>query len=197
MIVYSKVTTAPTTEPVDLALARKQVRVTSGDDDTYLTTLIKVARQLCEKYAGMSFITQTRQIKLDRFPLCDADILLPYGPVSAVGVGNFTYTNSTGGTTTLVAGTDYTLDTHSEIARLVTIDGWPTDVSEDVPNAISITYAAGYASAADVPEVIKLAICQQIAKMDSHRGDDGTGGLSEGAMDLLDTVKVYHNARQD
>lgn len=196
MIVRSKVTSEPATEPVTAAEAKTHLRVTSSDDDTYITTLIKVARQLCESYAGLSFITQTRQIKLDSFPAGDAPIRLSYGPVSAVGT--FTYLNDAAGTTTMVAGTDYTLDIHSEIPRLVTLDSWPTDLRDDTPHRVVITYTAGYGSASDVPAIIKQAILMQIGSLYENRQDEGSNGtVCWSSAALLDTVKVYHNAWQD
>jgi uncharacterized phiE125 gp8 family phage protein len=201
MVVYSKVTSAPATEPIEPSEAKTHLRVTSSADDTYITTLIKVARQLCESYAQKSFITQTRTIKLDYFPSCDKPIYLPYGPVIAITA--FTYTNDDAGTTSMVANTDYVLDTHSDIARVVPIDGWPTDVADttETANAITITYTAGYGAAAAVPEIIKQAILMQVGTLYENRQSEVVGVSSSmihvGAQALLDTVKSYHNAWQD
>jgi uncharacterized phiE125 gp8 family phage protein len=199
MVVYSKVTSEPGEEPVTLTEAKTQLNITGTSEDTRITSLIKVARQICERYAQQSFITQTRRIKLDAFPSCDKPILLPYGPVIAItgdGLG-LTYTNDEGGTTTLTAATHFILDNHSEIARLVPIDGWPTDVADftETPHAVTATYTAGYGAAAAVPQIIKHAILEEIAFRDRHRGD--AADISVGSMHLLDMVKVYHNAFQD
>ena len=89
MIVYSKVTSQPGVEPVTLTEAKVHLRVDSTDDDAYINTLISVTRQLCESYTGLSFITQTRRVTMDRFPYGSslnpyACIYLPYGPVKEV-----------------------------------------------------------------------------------------------------------------
>src|SRR5437868_4378259 len=149
MVVYSKVTSAPATEPVTTTEAKTHLRVTGSADDTYITTLIKVARQVCEVYSQLSFITQTRQIKLDAFPSCDRAIRLPYGPVTAITASGFQYSKDDGTTYTMVAGTDYVLDTHSDIARITPIDGWPTDVKDttETNNAVVVSYTAGYGAA--------------------------------------------------
>jgi hypothetical protein len=57
---------------------------------------------------------------------------------------------------------------------------------------VVLTYVAGYADAASVPEVIKIAIKQKIALDYEKRGDDGSN--SDAWMRTLDTVKVYWNA---
>jgi uncharacterized phiE125 gp8 family phage protein len=198
MVIYSRVTSAPATEPVTVNEAKTHLRVTSTADDTYITTLIKVARQLCEKYAGLSFITQTRQIKLDFFPGCNLPVEIPYGPIisfSGDGLG-VSYIDTGGGNQTLTLNTDYKVDSASEPGRIYPIDDWPTDAEDDYPQTITITYTAGYGAAASVPEVIKQAILEEIYFRYERRGDAG-GGLSEGAIALLDTVKVYWNAHQN
>jgi uncharacterized phiE125 gp8 family phage protein len=199
MVVYSKVTSVPASEPVTLAEARAQLNIIGTHEDTRITSLITVCRSICEKYSQLSFITQTRRIKLDAFPSCDKPITIPNGPVIAVvgdGLG-LSYTNDEGGTTSLVSGTDFILDNHGDIARVVPIDGWPTDVADftETPNAVSLTYTAGYGAASDVPSIIKQAILEEIAFRDRNRGD--TAEISVGSMYLLDMVKVYHNAHQD
>lgn len=198
MVVYSKVTEKPLSEPVTLDEAKTHLRVTDSNDDDYITSLISVARQSCETYTGLSFIEQTRAAKLDKFPMCKA-ITLPYGPV--ISVDEFTYKNSDNVDVELVSGTDYFLDSHSDVVRLCPpSNGWPTALAT-IPNAVSITYTAGYGDAVDVPYVIKQSILLQVATLYEVRQDEIPGlsasPLNFGSQYLLDTVKVYYNARQD
>ena len=81
MIIYSR-TTAPATFPVTLEDAKIHLKIDGTDEDTYITALIKVATSVCEAYAGLSFISQTRVIKLDAFRC--RDLILPYGPVVSI-----------------------------------------------------------------------------------------------------------------
>ena len=203
MIKKSKVIYAAQSNPVTSTEAKAQLYITGDDRDTVIDRLISTSIQLCEVYSGLSFITQTRQIKLDAFPCDGKSIYLLNGPVIAIsgndsaGTPNalgVTYIDDDGDTQTLVLNTDFYLDSHSDLPRLYAPDGWPTDVEDDRTHPITITYTAGYGAASDVPSVIKDAILTQVAFM--HERPD-SGELCEGAMSKLDTVKAYHNAWQD
>jgi uncharacterized phiE125 gp8 family phage protein len=204
MIKYSTVLFAPTADPVTLQEAKDQLYITSTDRDTVITRLITVATRMCEKYSGLSFMTQTRVVKLDSFPY--GHITLDYGPVQAIS-GNdaatptpndlgLTYVDGDGDTQTLVLNTNFLLDSHSGIPRLSFIDNWPTDYDTDIINPITITYSAGYASAALVPAEAKQAILTQVAYMHENP-EGGASGLCVAAMDYLDMIKVYYYASQD
>jgi uncharacterized phiE125 gp8 family phage protein len=186
MIVYSRVTTAPAEEPVTLEEAKLFLRVDGSDEDALITSLITVARQVCEAYAGLSFITQTRSVKLDRF---SGDLALPYGPVDPDSI-EVEYIDSDDADQTLDPASYY-IDVQSGLAKLrVNSDGWPG--TNRTLNNVVVTYDAGYENAAAVPEVIKLAIKKRIAFDYEKRGDESE--YSHQWQDLLDTVKVYWNA---
>jgi uncharacterized phiE125 gp8 family phage protein len=210
MIKYSKVILEPTSEPVTLSEAKAHLRVTDDNDDAYITALIKVARRMCEGYAGISFITQTRVVKLDYFPVCmPEEIELPFGPIQSISgtdaaaptpnaLGIF-YTDDAGDTQTLVLNTDFYLDNSSDIPRVAPVDSWPTDVDDRI-NAISITYKSGYSSADDVPAEAKQAMLLQIGSLYENRQDEAPGSVNAmcwSSTALLDNIKVYYNARQD
>ena len=54
--------TAPETEPVSLNEAKAFLRVDSDEDDNYITSLIKTAREWCEDYQHRAYITQTWEL---------------------------------------------------------------------------------------------------------------------------------------
>lgn len=188
MIIYSKVTEAPESEPVTVDEAKAWCKVDGTDEDAIFTRLIKVARIMCESYAGLSFITQTRVVKLDRFTC--RDVILPYGPVTAVT--EFAYKDGNGDTQTVAADT-YTLDTQSGLAKVRVTDTWPD--TDRTLNNVEITYTAGSESA---PEVAKQAILMQVATMYENRQDEVIGSsanvINYSSQMLLDTIKVYWNA---
>jgi uncharacterized phiE125 gp8 family phage protein len=203
MIKYSVVLFAPTSDPVTLQEAKDQLYITGTNRDTVITRLITVATRMCEKYSGLSFMTQTRVMKLDSFPC--GDIALDFGPVQAIS-GNdvatptpnalgISYQDEAGVTQTLVLNTDFLLDSHSSIPRLSPVESWPTDYKNQI-HPITIKYTAGYASSSLVPAEAKQAILVQVANM--YENPDGTSmGLCAAAMDYLDMIKVYYYASQD
>lgn len=200
MVVYSRVTAEPDyTEIVSVAEAKTHLRVSGTSDDTYINTLIQVAGKLSESYTGLSFVTQERRIKLDKFPCDDGHIIVPYGPVQTIDT--FQYIDSDADTQTLVLNTDFRVDIHSELTRLESIDGWPDTDTQF--NAVTIEYTAGYNNVGGpaLPMTIKQAMLLQIGAMYENRQDEVMGTtpatLTMSSKMLLDTVKVYWYAGQD
>jgi uncharacterized phiE125 gp8 family phage protein len=213
MIQYSIVTEQPDTEPVTLTEAKTHLEYSGEGKNGYIASLITTARRLSEAYAGLSFITQTRRVKLDYFPCTGYDFVrqklyieLPYGPVQSVE--SFTYLNDDGvTTTTLTEGTNFTLDSHSRIARLYPIENgemssWPTDV-RNIPHAITIDYNAGYddVSGETMPSQIKQAIYMYLTLYFENRGDNQGKGFQDAlpwhCMNILDSIKVTWNANYE
>lgn len=206
MIVYSRVTEHPDSEPLDLEDVKVHLEASGTSKDAMITSLIKVARRICEAYSGLSFVTQERVVRLDYFPTCGkVYIELPYGPVQSVT--SFTYTNDDGDIVTLVEGTDFIADYHSSPARVYPlydgeIDEWPTDLKR-IPHCVNISYLAGYddVSGEPLPEEAKQAMLLQIAAMFENRQDEQTGFISHkinmNSEHILDTIKVYWNANID
>jgi uncharacterized phiE125 gp8 family phage protein len=187
MIIYSNAN-LPATLPVSLAEMKLWLKLDADDttEDALLNSLILAATKECEGYTGLSFITRTRTIKLTSFR--GRDLILPYGPVTALT--SITYTDEDGNEDTLIDAGDYTLDSASGLAKVRITDSWP--YTNDILNNATVTYVAGYADAAAVPEVIKLAIKKRVAFHYEKRGDEQAE--SKDWIALLDTVKVYWNA---
>ena len=145
--------TEPTTEPLTLVEAKAHLRVTCTEDDVYITTLIKVARKHAERFQRRSYITQTLELRMDRFPAYLIE--LPRPP--SISVTSIKYIDSNGDTQTLDAS-KYTTDFNSYVARVVPAfnEIWPT--TRSVIDAVTIEYVAGFGAASDVPETIKQAM---------------------------------------
>lgn len=149
------VTSEPTTEPVTWAELQSQCRIDSDDEQTYGEALIKAARKVVETEQRRAFITQTVALKLDCFPewyICIED------KIPIISVTSIVYVDSDGDDVTVDAA-DYRVDTASSPARIEPAWGltWPQDV-RDVTNAVTVTFQAGYGSAAAVPQTTKQAI---------------------------------------
>lgn len=182
---YTKVLYAPQSEPVTLDEAKIHLRVDHGDEDELISILVQAATEMGEQFTGRSFITQTRQMKLDNFPgyygrqaqynPCIGTITLQYGslisisgndtasPANALGI---TYYDEDEVVQTL-STSDYWVDSSSGIPRLVVKNSWPGTFT--MPNAVTITYTAGYGAAVNVPAQIKQAILLIIGHLYENR----------------------------
>jgi len=182
--------TEPATEPVSLVEAKAHLRVDCTDDNDYITTLIKVARKYAELYQRRSYITQTLELRLDRFPRYLLE--LPRPPSSAVA--SIKYTDSAGDEQTLDASL-YTTDFNSYMPRIVPAfnQSWPT--TRAVIDAVLIEYTAGYGAASAVPETIKQAILLLVSHWYENREPVSLGqtpaDIPKTVDALLTMEKVY------
>lgn len=162
------VTTAPASEPISTADAKTYLNVSTSLHDTLIANQIGAARVWFEGYTGTAVITQTITQIWDCTPE-SACFELAVGPVA--GTPTVYYRDSDGNYQTW-ASTNYTLDTVSDPARIVKLPtiSWPT-IGYSYPAVWKITYSAGYASAAAVPEDINNAILMYAAFLYENRED--------------------------
>jgi len=159
-------TTPPATLPVSLTEAKEWLRVDGSAQDDQIEALIGTALRLIERQYDRQLVTATWQLTLDAFP--DWEIRAPRNPLRTVTA--ITYVDTAGDTQTLSASR-YTVDPYSDPGRIVPAYGyvWPATRSET--NAVTISFTAGYGSAAEVPETIKQAIRLCVASWFDLRGD--------------------------
>ena len=187
-IIYSNVTSAPAVEPVTLVEAKLHLRVDHTTDDDLIDILRKAAREIVELHTNRSLITQTRVIKLDNFPYFDT-IKLTYGPVSSLT--SITYDDSDDVNQTLSSG-DYWTDFTSGIARVVVKNSWPT--TYDKPNAVQITYVAGYGAAgSNIPQALKQAMLLILGHLYENRQQVIVSGSPTGALEIPFGASVLMN----
>lgn len=66
-------------EPVTLQEAKDWGKIDQDTDDTIITALIKAARQMCEKFTGVGFISRDIVAGINN---SNGGFALPYGPVT-------------------------------------------------------------------------------------------------------------------
>lgn len=167
--------TAPTLEPVTLAQARAQCRVTHTADDDLITDMIVTARVSVESFVGRSLVHRTYDLKCDGFP---CEWTLPMAP--AASVTSITYVDSNGTTQTL-ASDQYVLlggggTPGCKSGRIVPAYGvtWPS--TRGTPEDVTVRFVAGYgAAASDVPSVFKSAMKTLVEDLYEERGSYVTG----------------------
>ncbi|MCU0871777.1 MAG: head-tail connector protein [Pirellulaceae bacterium] len=149
-----KLKTAPALEPVTLAEIKRQANVVATDEDSLLAGLIQAARELVEEDITRALITQTWELVLhDWF----ADyVQIPKPPLQSVT--SIQYYDTAGVLQTLPAAY-YRVDTHRQPGVIWRDDDYTWPTVDDRPNAVTITYKAGYGdAAASVPARAKQAI---------------------------------------
>lgn len=164
------VTSAPGVEPLSLAEAKNFVRTAASDAATEatLTAMVTAARVHVESLLWRQLITATYELRLECFPVASSDrpyaeILAPRPPLQSVS--SVVYVDADGESQTWDAA-NYVVDVQSEPGRIYPAYGvvWPT--VRKSPNAVIVTYDAGFGDAAtDVPEVILLALRLVVADM--------------------------------
>jgi uncharacterized phiE125 gp8 family phage protein len=175
--------TQPAVEPVTLAEAKSHLRVDTADDDTYITGLIRAAREWCEQYLDRTLVHTQWVMRFDRFPPDGThDIELPRPPIVASGTATavaltFTFEN---GTTSTYSTASYRVDRASTPGAVKTLYGqaWPPHLQDD--NSISVTWWGGYGpSGSDVPQSIRHAMLMLVAFWYDNRSTVLVGSISK------------------
>jgi len=160
------------TESVSLSEAKEHLYIESGntDFDSILTTTIKQVREYLEQITCLSLVSKTVEVIIDY----ECGFVIPFAPVTtftsaAVKSGVGTYDLS-------VLNSDYEV----EAGRFISYVG---------NYRFKLIYVAGYTSTT-IPDGLKRAMLNEIAKRFEHRGD---GSERKGAeiFDTNDLIEPY------
>jgi uncharacterized phiE125 gp8 family phage protein len=198
------VVTQPTSEPVSVVEAKNFLRVSVTDDDALIAGLIQAAREMVEAFTGRSLVRKQYRQSLDAFPYYTDSIVsqnayppsyyaLPrysttlwnysqliklFAP-PLVSVDSLKYIDPSGTEQTLDPS-KYIVDSDSEPARIFPAVGqfWPPVLY--VPNAVKITFTAGFtADASQVPQAVKTACLMLVANFYENREAAQPGSFGE------------------
>jgi uncharacterized phiE125 gp8 family phage protein len=150
--------------PVSLDQAKTHLRVTHTDDDQYINALLLAATSWAEKFQTRTYVTREHTMYLDKWQT----VIRPtYSPLIATGVV-IKYLDTNGAEQTL-SSSIYRVDASTEPGRITVayLQSWP-DIRY-VTNTITVTYNAGYGTAAAVPDEIKAAIKLIVGHFYEHR----------------------------
>lgn len=198
--------TPPAAEPVALAEAKLHLRVDFDEDDALIQALISAARQAAEMLTQRQLVTARWRMVLDSFPGCGLmgvpagqtftlpghSILIPKSPLQSVLEIRYL---DMAGVLQVMPSAHYTVDKACEPARITPVFGqiWPVALPQI--GAVSVTFDAGYGSAADVPEGLKSWIKLRLGSLYAHREE--VASMARGRIDplpfvdgLLDPYKV-------
>ena len=157
--------TPSSTEPVEVADVREQLRIDHTEDDTDLANMIAEARALCEAMLGdRSLIDATC---IDYFDEFEDGMELHWSPVDSITSISYVDTN---GTTQTLAATVYELGTVNGMGTVRLKYGQVFPSVRSHPDVITVTYKAGYgAAAANVPLPIRRWIKARVAWLYENR----------------------------
>lgn len=172
-------TVAPALPLIDTATAKRHLRVEHSQDDAVIDGLVAAATKHIDGFTGIlgrALINQTWRQDLGCFDSCR--IYLPLKPpISAVT--SVTYYDASNTQRTL-ASSVYAgpfADGEGAFIELAYGQSWPETYSR--PDAVSITFTAGYgAAASDVPEDILQGVKLLIAHWYENRETVNIGNIS-------------------
>ncbi|MCR4267087.1 head-tail connector protein [Nitratireductor sp. ZSWI3] len=145
-----KLITPPDGEPVTLEELKHWSRVDFDDDDALIAANGAAAREFCETATGKQFVAATWELttrSLGRGPF-----VLPKPPLRSVE--SIAYRDMSGALQVLDPS-EY-LVAPGEPGTVEPVSSWPATANR--PDAVVITFEAGYGDAAAVPDKIKVAI---------------------------------------
>jgi uncharacterized phiE125 gp8 family phage protein len=174
-----KLITPRTLQPVTLAEAKLHLRVDTSDDDALITALIIAATDDAEALMQRAVLPQTWKLTLDSFGGASSWACIELQRPTVIAVTSVYYNQASDGVLTLLDPSAYQLAAASDYtARLLPAYGtyWPD--LRDQAEAVQVTFTAGYADAAAVPELIKAWIKLRVAALYENRSA-WTGGMKE------------------
>jgi len=186
MAVYRLVTDAAT-EPLSYSEVKAFLRLNDDSEQSFVTALIKVARQFVETQIWRPLISQTWAMQFDYEELSNQVFNINKAPL--ISIANVKYYDLDNTLQTL-AESQYEVDIYGNPARfrLITIPQCYKRM-----NTLQLNFVCGYANAAAVPEPIKQAMYLVIGHLYENRQDVITGTqvheLPKGSTTLLDPYR--------
>lgn len=154
----------PDAEPISRSEAKAYLRVDTTDEDSLVDSLIAAARDHIEEMTGRALVRRHYRVSFDAFPSVVID--LPRSPLLGVTAVRYVATD---GTSTILAPSSYQVGKNRKPGRVAPAYGlsWPTTRSD--LDGVEIDFVAGYLSAEDVPEQLRIAARQLVAHWFENR----------------------------
>lgn len=145
-------TVRPTATVLDVNEFKRHRKITTTDEDTYLSQLLPAVEDIVERELNRALCQQTLALTFDfGFP-AEQTIQLPRAPL--ISVDSVQYVDSAGAPQTLSASKYHVRAGDPGVLCLNDGESWPT--TDKVLAAVTITYKAGYGTKpSDVPPTIR------------------------------------------
>lgn len=175
--------------PMSLASFKDHARVIGTAEDTIIGSYLRAAATLIEGFTNRAFLVQTYHQSMRWFG--GREIILRRSP--AATITSIKYNDANGAQQTFDL-TKVSLCAASEpsVVRLKQGEGWPdTDLSS---GNVQITYTAGYASEATIPDGLKQ--CLRFLALHFYENKIPVQSLSQATVPLT-FISVINNQRAD
>ena len=180
--------TANSTLIVTLAEIKEHLRLENSytTEDTLLTSYLKAATTMAEKYMNRFILDTTISAFYDQFP--DEQFDVYKGKVSEITAITYKDADSAAQTWT---SSKYDTDLHSIPARIKPNINESFPDSDGSMNNIQIAYKVGWPTVSDVPEDIKIAIKLTTARLYLVR-EDGVHKMPGTAENYLNPFRLNY-----
>lgn len=172
--------------PITTAEAKLHCKVDLSDDDALIASLVTATAQLCETEMAAPLMTKSYKLLLDEFP---AEITL-LARTSAVASVKYYDENNVQQT---LSSALYYVSLTGVTGAIEPVDSWPATYVR--PDAVEVLFAAGWATAAAIPQAVKQWMLLRIKHYYDNR-DSVAVGISAVEMPsshidgLLDSYRV-------
>lgn len=168
-------TVATTGDAVTVRDVRDHLYISDDTFDGRLQGMIRAATDYCQRMTKRQFMPASYRLTLDRFPVDRLE--LPKAPLRSITTVGYTDTE---GSSATVSSTVYTVVASDHIPGFVQPafgEIWPSTRQE--PNAVSVTFAAGYPGRAKIPGTIKQAMLLIVGHWYENRETVLVGSISK------------------
>jgi len=184
--------TAPTTEPISVADAKKQLELATSytAHDQHLAMLITAARQYVETHTGLAICTQTWDYSFDRWPSTNEPIYLPRSPVASVT--HVKYYDGDGNQQTW-SSAQYVVSTGRNPATIRLAYGYSWPSYRVQPESLSIRMVCGYgASNTSAPAAVRQALLLLVSHWFEQRTPEVVGTTTANVSHALDALLMQY-----
>jgi uncharacterized phiE125 gp8 family phage protein len=186
-VVGEQIISPPTDYPISVADAKKQVELPADapSHDDHFGRLIAAATRYLQDQTYRQFLVATYKFFYDQFPPGMAELFVPRAPL--VSITSIAYLDTAGVSQTMPTA-DYQVATNCLPGRVslkaLGARRWPQALQQG--QAITITAVCGYATAADVPEDVKLVLLWLVNEWFNGRsGEDSPSGWVSALIESL------------
>lgn len=164
-----RLVTGPATEPLTYAEVKAFLRLNDDSEQTFVTTLITIARQIVEGQTWRPLISQSWALQFDKSELNLFISNINKAPIISIDTVSYYDTDNVLQT---LSPTLYETDIYGNPARF-RLKSIPSVY--DRMGALIVNFVCGYTNAAAVPQAIKQAMLLIIGHLYENRQDVVTG----------------------